>query len=275
MSTRSPRRRARRDAAPPVPPPSERNIPLYELLPQESVEMVHDASMRILEQVGIEFRYAEATAIWSDAGASVDGTRVRIDRELLLGLVRQAPSQFTLHARNPANSIEIGGRHIAMSPNSGSPFFLDRDGSRRYATRADNTACIKAQSPAPHDQHRWRLSLRSHRCANRSPTSGLLRRLDALHRQGQYRLVPRRRPSQRHARDGQDCAWRRLRREQRGNHRIHEWQLAARVGRIHAQRRHCLRPSRTARLLLTICSGGSQARPRALWAASPSSTPKP
>ncbi len=121
----------------------ERRIPLYELLPQESLEMVHDASMSVLEEVGIEFRYDEALAIWREAGAEVSGTRVRIDRELLMSLIKQAPSQFTMHARNPAQSVQIGGRHMAMSPNSGSPFFLDRDGSRRYATRDDNIECVK------------------------------------------------------------------------------------------------------------------------------------
>ena len=121
----------------------ERRIPLYELLPAESVDMVHDASMRLLEEVGIEFRYDEALAIWKDAGADVDGTRVRIPRELLLALISSAPDEFTLHARNPVHSTQIGGRHIAMSPNSGSPFVFDREQGRRYATRADNVDCIR------------------------------------------------------------------------------------------------------------------------------------
>ena len=141
--TRSRRRRERGGLQSPVRLPLERKIPLYELLPDETVEMVHDASMRILEEVGIEFRYDPALTIWKDAGADVDGTRVRITRELLMSLIAKAPSQFTMHARNPAQSVEIGGKHLALSPNSGSPFFLDRETGRRYATRADNIECIK------------------------------------------------------------------------------------------------------------------------------------
>ncbi len=126
----------------------ERKIPLYELLPEEALEMVHDGSMRILEEVGIEFRYEPAIDVWRTAGADVgvvDGsnTRVRIPRELLMELIGKAPSQFTLHARNPIQSVEIGGKHLAMSPNSGSPFFVDRNGNRRYSTREDNIECIK------------------------------------------------------------------------------------------------------------------------------------
>lgn len=144
---RSARRPNRRPPA--VPPSQERRIPLYELLPHETVEMIHDASMRILEEVGIEFRYGPAIDIWRQVGADITGTRVRIPRDLLMGLIAHAPSQFTLHARNPTESVQIGGKHLAMSPNSGSPFFLDRDGTRRYATRADNLECIRLSHQLP------------------------------------------------------------------------------------------------------------------------------
>ncbi|MGI9604702.1 MAG: trimethylamine methyltransferase family protein, partial [Acidimicrobiales bacterium] len=143
VSPRSRRRRERAGVQIAKVLPLERKIPLYELLPQETVEMVHDASMRILEEVGIEFRYEPALELWRTAGADVEATRVRMDRELLMDLIGRAPSQFTLHARNPTQSVQIGGRHLALSPNSGSPFFLDRNGSRRYATRADNVECVK------------------------------------------------------------------------------------------------------------------------------------
>lgn len=141
MTRRGPRRR--RDSEPARPLSFERQIPLYELLPQETVEMVHDASMDILEDVGIEFRYEPALDVWREAGAAVEDSRVRIDRELLLHLIDQAPSQFTMHARNPQHSFEMGGKHMAMMPTGGSPFIIDRDGTRRYSMREDNIDCIK------------------------------------------------------------------------------------------------------------------------------------
>jgi trimethylamine--corrinoid protein Co-methyltransferase len=54
-----------------------REIPVYNLVPDEAVELIHDESMKILEEVGCEFRDDEAIAIWKAAGASVTGTRVR------------------------------------------------------------------------------------------------------------------------------------------------------------------------------------------------------
>jgi trimethylamine---corrinoid protein Co-methyltransferase len=41
-----------------------RRIPVYDILPEEAIELIHDESCRILEEVGIEFRDDEAAAMW-------------------------------------------------------------------------------------------------------------------------------------------------------------------------------------------------------------------
>ena len=78
-----------------------REIPVYNLVPDEAVELIHEESLRILEEVGCEFRDDEAVSTWKAAGADVSGTRVRIDRALLMELVSKVPPEFTLNARNP------------------------------------------------------------------------------------------------------------------------------------------------------------------------------
>src|SRR5438034_9137631 len=78
------------------------NIPVYELVPDEAIELIHNESCKILEEVGCEFRDAEAIAIWKGAGADVKETRVRIDRGLLMELIGYNPPEFTRHAHNPA-----------------------------------------------------------------------------------------------------------------------------------------------------------------------------
>ena len=65
-----------------------REIPVYNLVPDEAVELIHEESMRILEEVGCEFRDDEAISMWTAAGADVRGTRVRIDRALLTKVLR-------------------------------------------------------------------------------------------------------------------------------------------------------------------------------------------
>jgi trimethylamine---corrinoid protein Co-methyltransferase len=54
---------------------------------REAIELIHEESCRILEDVGIEFRDDEAAAMWTASGADVEGYRVRIDRAQLMELV--------------------------------------------------------------------------------------------------------------------------------------------------------------------------------------------
>ena len=93
-----------------------RNIPTYQMVPDEAVELIHDESMKILEEIGCEFRDDEAISMWKAAGADVQGTRVRIDRALLMSLVALVPPEFTLNARNPERTVKVGGKNTVFVP---------------------------------------------------------------------------------------------------------------------------------------------------------------
>ena len=129
-----------------------REIPVYNLVPDEAVELIHEESMRILEEVGCEFRDDEAIAMWTAAGAQVSGTRVRIDRALLMDLVAKVPSEFTLNARNPERTVKVGGRNTVFVPMYGAPYVRDLDNNRRYGSLADlnNFHKLACMLPALH-----------------------------------------------------------------------------------------------------------------------------
>jgi trimethylamine--corrinoid protein Co-methyltransferase len=93
-----------------------RNIPTYDIVPDEAVELIHDESMKILEEIGCEFRDDEAIAMWKAVGADVQGTRVRVPRELLMSLISTAPAEFTLNARNPERTVKVGGKNTVFVP---------------------------------------------------------------------------------------------------------------------------------------------------------------
>ena len=136
------RRRARREAVGLPQSPWRNLVNPYEpieVLTAEQLERVHDTSMRILETHGLEFLNDAALDILVRAGADVDrGTRrVRFDRRLVAEYVAKAPAQFTLHARNPAHSVTIGGNHIAFCAVSSAPNCSDLDRGRRPGTYAD------------------------------------------------------------------------------------------------------------------------------------------
>lgn len=145
-------RRALRSAPVASFPTLVRNIPAYQIVPDEAVELIHNESMAILEEVGCEFRDDEAIAMWKAAGADVKDTRVRIDRHLLMDLISTIPSEFTLNARNPQRTVKVGGKNSIFIPMYGAPYVRDLDGNRRYGSLEDlqNFHKLAYMSPALH-----------------------------------------------------------------------------------------------------------------------------
>ncbi|MGI9433482.1 MAG: trimethylamine methyltransferase family protein [Geminicoccaceae bacterium] len=118
-------------------PVLDRSVPVYEVLDPDQLEAVHQASLRILEEIGIEFRDDEAAAMWRAAGADVRGHRVHLSPALVMELVAKAPGRINVLARNPERRTEIGGKKVAFAPTYGSPFVYDFNNERRYGTLDD------------------------------------------------------------------------------------------------------------------------------------------
>jgi trimethylamine--corrinoid protein Co-methyltransferase len=122
----------------------ERNIPLFEILTDEALEIIETNAEIILEEVGVNFvDNPAALDRWREAGADVEGERVRIPRGLARELCKTAPSTITQHARNPEKSVVIGGNTLVCAPVYGPPFVRDADGGRRYATMDDFQKFVK------------------------------------------------------------------------------------------------------------------------------------
>ena len=117
--------------------PIIRKLPPLEILDAEGIERIHNASCDILEEVGIDFRDPVALSHWREAGATVDGDRVRIDRHVLMDLVARAPARFTVQGRGADTRFEMGGDTTVFCPMKGAPFTRDLDGVRRSTTEAD------------------------------------------------------------------------------------------------------------------------------------------
>ncbi|MDA5558764.1 trimethylamine methyltransferase family protein [Shimia sp. MMG029] len=129
-----------------------RNIPLCEVMDGAQVERIDAASMDILENVGVQFRDDIALEDWKKAGAKVEGEMVYLDRGLVRDLIATIPSDFTYHARNPANNVRLGGPHSVFVPMTGAPFLRDLEDVRRNPTLDDLAMFHKLShmSPALH-----------------------------------------------------------------------------------------------------------------------------
>jgi trimethylamine--corrinoid protein Co-methyltransferase len=131
-----------------------RKIPVYDLLDEEALQSLEAQADWILKEIGIEFRRDdEAIALFKQAGASVDGVRVRFDPGLAKSLCATAPGQFQMHSRNPAHTITIGGDSVVFTPAYGPPFVTDLDQGRRYATIEDFANFVKLAYSTPYLHH--------------------------------------------------------------------------------------------------------------------------
>ncbi len=130
-------------------------LPRFEYLVSEDIEKIHTLSLKLLSELGLEFLHPEAVAVLEAAGAEVvdrDAGHLRLPSQLVLDNIVKAPAEFTLYARNPANTVILGGRNIVTAPIYGAPFVHDIDNGRRGALLQDfkNFAKLAQVTPQIH-----------------------------------------------------------------------------------------------------------------------------
>lgn len=125
-------------------PPLNAFAPI-ELLDEEQVVAVHDASLDLLQEVGVELMGAAARAAFAAGGAIVDDATgvTRIPRELVEHALASAPTSFTVTPRNPSRRLEVGGDRIAFGLVAGPPTVHDRLRGRRAGNLDDYVALVK------------------------------------------------------------------------------------------------------------------------------------
>ncbi len=120
-------------------------FPRWEVLNPDELEAIHRASLRLLEDQGIEVLSEEAVERYAKAGAIVDRSSglVRLGKDLVMDLVGKAPSKFTLTPRNRAHAQTFGGNHFNVGCASGPPNCSDLEGGRRPGNYQDACNLIK------------------------------------------------------------------------------------------------------------------------------------
>ena len=137
-----------------VPADFVRHVPAYEILSDERLSEIEEHADWILCEVGIRFHGdPDALRRFANAGASVDGDRVRFDWGQVKELCATAPEVFTMHARNPMRNATMGANHVVMAPCDCAPFVTDLDHGRRYGTLADHHNLTRLLQSAPGLHH--------------------------------------------------------------------------------------------------------------------------
>ena len=85
-----------------------------EALDAEAIARIHDATLHVIETVGVRFPSERALATWEAAGATVDRAAevVRVPRAMIEAALKTAPPEYPLAARDPALDLSLDGRHV-------------------------------------------------------------------------------------------------------------------------------------------------------------------
>ena len=109
-----------------------------ELLTQEQIQKIHDASLEILQGTGFKVRYEPARELFAEHGCSVDGERVKFPREVIEKYRKLAPPSFTFHGRDPKFDKTIPRDSPVIVTASSAPDIIDPvTGHERRAESAD------------------------------------------------------------------------------------------------------------------------------------------
>ncbi|MBL8099973.1 MAG: trimethylamine methyltransferase family protein [Anaerolineales bacterium] len=108
------------------------------LLTQEQVQRIHDASLEILEEVGLKVRYEPARELFKEHGCSVEDERVKFPRAVVEKYRKLAPASFTFHGRDPKFDKTIPRDSPVIVTASSAPDIIDPvTGQERRAESSD------------------------------------------------------------------------------------------------------------------------------------------
>lgn len=121
-----------------------------EKLTSDGVLAIHEASLEILSEIGVRIDHEEALELLETNGCAVDHDErmVTFPSSLVEDCIDAAPSSFTIHARNPDRTIEVGEGGYVTSPAGNAPNVLTYDGGRRSSTLEDYERMVKLTQTA-------------------------------------------------------------------------------------------------------------------------------
>ena len=120
-----------------------------EFLSSSDIQAIHNTSIKLLGEIGILFPDDEALGIFRNHGFKVDGQKVFFSEEQVMGTIKNAPKQFTIHARNPEKDVIVGAGNPVFAPGYGAPFLVDGHSGKREPTLEDYHNLVKLAHTLP------------------------------------------------------------------------------------------------------------------------------
>lgn len=111
----------------------------------DELEAIHDASLDVLQEIGVDVIHDQAKTLFEIGGAEVDpnSDRVRFPKGMVDDAIKTCPSSFRLHARNPAHDIWVGDDYLFFTQVASAPNATDIDRGRRPGNHEDYKDLLK------------------------------------------------------------------------------------------------------------------------------------
>jgi trimethylamine---corrinoid protein Co-methyltransferase len=111
-----------------------------EVLSPAEVQKIHEATLHIIENVGVRFPSKRALDIWEANGAQVDRESmiVRVKPQIIEGALKSAPPAYSLGARDPVQDCPLDGNHVFAGTDGCGVEIIDIEtGQRRMSKLSD------------------------------------------------------------------------------------------------------------------------------------------
>ena len=111
-----------------------------EILTPQEIRKIHDATLWIIEKVGIRFPSKRSLDIWAAHGAEVDARKmvVRAKADLIEEALKTCPPVYPLAARDPQQDLSLDGNHVFVGTDGCGVEVIDiNTGQRRTSCLQD------------------------------------------------------------------------------------------------------------------------------------------
>lgn len=160
------------------PPPRQVNyrqlrnpFPPMAVFSEDRIAAMHDAALKVLEELGVKVLLPEARRYFRAAGAAVDeeSQMVRIGRDVVAEALKTAPKSITVRGAVPKRDIVLELGSLVFQPGAGAPHATDLTRGRRPGSARDFRELIQLtqhfdvlqmlppliepQDVAPHTRH--------------------------------------------------------------------------------------------------------------------------
>jgi trimethylamine--corrinoid protein Co-methyltransferase len=121
------------------------------VLSESQIARLHEASLHILEKVGVHVPHPEVRKRFEEAGAAVDGDLVRIPGALVASSLAQAGKSFAIYGRDLSRQAVFGEGKRNYNSIAGEALWIDDEtGERRYASAKDAATAARLADALPH-----------------------------------------------------------------------------------------------------------------------------